>query len=224
MASLIAWHILSLKSEKGSDRAFAFFWLFSSGLWCLSGCRLLALALGYPQIDKNIFFGVEFFLGLHIVAGAAFLTLKVFSNKTTISIIMTLASICSLLFIFFSFKEGIARTEITEWTSEHELTRTTLLFFFPVYLYCLIMTVVALLKEIARGLMRADFDKISFFALVALSIYEVAGIIDVQGKTADHKLLIVRSLYMASALTAYFSYSWKSSSIRLVRQLTSGDK
>jgi len=216
MAFLLARQVFSIEKRESYNEAFSLFWFLSSGLWFFSGFRLMALSFGYGELDKIIFYGVQIFLGLHIIAGACFLSIINFTNLRIVKILMIPVSICSLLFIFFVFKDGIANTVITPWSSDHELSKSAFYLFLPAYFYCVVMTLSALVKNIVLWLLRGDLNKVDLFALIAFLIYEVAGIIDVRGRTADYGLLIVRSLYMISALVAYISYSWETSSVELI--------
>ena len=224
MGILIARHILALKNADTGDKTFALFWLFSAGLWTFSGFRLLAFHYGYGELDRALFYVVQIFLAFHLVVGALFLCIKSISNLKAVYVIFAVASFLSFLFLFFMFFDGIAQTTTTKWASDHEIPRRALIFFMPVYGFCVVMTVYVIIQRALVGLMRAKLDRRVFFAVLAMLIYELAGIVDVIGRTADYGLLIIRGLYMVSALVAFFSYSWEPSSIRIVTAGESEEK
>ena len=216
MGIITASHILRLKKVDSGDKSFGLFWLFSSLLWFFSGLRLCFLYFGFPKVDIALFYVVQIFLALHLVAGVFFYNYKLLRRLKIINLTGYVMGSLSVLFLFFTFFFGITNTTVTPWASDHELPFTAFMFFIPVYCYCLIMGLWAIIRCITRALMRAKLDRQALFAFVALLVYQLAGIIDVKGNVADYRLLLIRSLYMISALVSYLSYTWESSSVYLV--------
>lgn len=216
MGMITAGHVLRLKKSDPGDRSFGYFWLFSGLLWFFSGLRLCFLYFGYPAVDAALFYVVQVFLAIHMVAGILFYNNKLIRNQKAIKIIAFIMGILSMLFLFFTFFYGIKNTIVTPWASDHELPVLAFAFFMPVYCYCVLMGVWAIIKCLTIAMMRASLDRQALFAFIALLVYQLAGIIDVKGNVADYRLLLIRSLYMVSALVAYMSYSWESSSVHLI--------
>ena len=215
MGFLNAYRILHLESRKPADTSFGFFWLFSGCLWSLSGIRLVFLYFGFYNLDTMTFHLVQVLVALHLVACVRFISLAATRNAPYSNAATLLSIIPNFLFVFFLIYDGIAKTTITAWTSEHLVGQRAFAFFLPVYVYCVLLTVYAMIQRILTALMRRRMNWFEFGAIGALMIYELAGIADVKGEVADYWLMFIRGLYMVSALIAFLSISWESSSMKI---------
>ena len=217
MGLLISFRVLGMKDSDLADRSFGYFWLFSAGLWTFSGLRLLALFFGFLMLDAALFYVVQIFVALHLIVGTCFISYRVTKNLNYSHYATLTAAVCCFFFVFMVFFDGIVKTTITPWISEHKISTRAFVFFVLPYLYCVIFTVYAIIQIVLSALMRGRLDRPVFFSILALFVYELAGFFDVRGDIADWALLILRSFYMVAALTAFLSYAWEPTSIRIVR-------
>jgi hypothetical protein len=185
--------------------AYGWFWLLAASLWLLAGLRLLAYFFGYPRLDRFLFYGDEIFLAAHLVAGVMFLAELLWQNRRRTFWSAVFVGGLMVAFLILLLVLGIQKTTATSWASEHELPRAAFLAFAPGYLYCVFLMVYAVIAEFVTRL-RAGAWRNGEFALAAAGMlfYALAGVADVRGIWAGWRLLLIRVIYLAAALTAFW--------------------
>jgi len=185
--------------------AYGWFWLLAALLWLLAGLRLLAYFFGYAWLDRFLFYGDETFMAAHVVAGVLFLAELLWQNRRRTYWSMVFVGGSMVAFLALLLVLGIQNTTATSWASEHQLPRAAFLAFAPGYLYCVVLMVYAVLVEtVSRW--RAGAWRNGEFALAATGMlfYALAGVADVRGIWAGWQLLLIRVIYLAAALTAFW--------------------
>lgn len=199
-------------------RAYAWFWLLASGLWFLAGLRLLAYFSGLLWLDRLIFYFDEVFVGLHLVAGTAFLARHLWGRSTLSRGLVGGSGFFVVLFFGLLVWLGIQETIYTPWASEHELPRPAFFAFLVPYLLCLFLVVYATIRDVVTRSRHGEWVDYSLtLATWSLLVYALAGLADVRGVWAGWQLLMIRLIYMISAFTAFWVAQTDRSHMRLIR-------
>ncbi|MCL4233290.1 MAG: hypothetical protein KJ042_02100 [Deltaproteobacteria bacterium] len=208
-------HILLYRDRDMVDRNYALFWMFAGGLWFTSGLRLVFFQLGFPAIDRALFYVVQVFVVFHIVPASAFTILKLTPSKAAFAAVVGGVSVLSLLFLAFVFIDGVGEIEISKWTSEYRIGSRAAMFFLPAFVIVFAVNGFAGARRAARRVLRRSSDIATDFGTLALLIYMAGGYVDVLGKTWDWQLLLIRAIYLVAALVGFTAYSWDADPERL---------
>lgn len=208
-------HILLYRDRDMVDRNYALFWMFAAGLWFTSGLRLVFFQLGFPAIDRALFYVVQVFVVLHIVPASAFMILKLTRSKAAFAAVVGGVSVLALLFLAFVFIDGVGKAEISKWASEYRIGGRAAMFFLPTFVIVFAGNIVDLALRAARRVLRRPSDVATDFGTLALLIYMAGGYVDVLGKTWDWQLLLIRAIYLVAALVGFTAYSWDVDAERL---------
>lgn len=225
MGVLIGRQILTLDDTDPADHAYGLFWLSAGVLWFTSGMRLLMLFRGDHILDLMLFYVVQIILALHLVFGVFYCSYKIskglrfsFVASGIAALASGIAALLGLLFLFFMFNDGVTKTVTTIWASEHEIPARAFMMFLPVYLFCVLGTCYMLTVNTMKYFLRGKTEHAGILPFVALLLYEAAGIFDAKGIVSNHNLLLIRSMYMVSAIMAFLSYAWDSSAITIIQE------
>lgn len=218
MGLMAAREMLNMPSRELAWRALGWFWVFASSLWLLAGLRLLAYFFGMPELDRKLFYLDEVFVGLHMIAAVVFLAERIWRRRPVTNLFFAFAVLMVFVFLGFLIAFGIESTIPTPWASEHKLHRAVFLSFLPLYSCCLLLLVYATINDVVGRIRHGAWrDGRMALATASLAMYAVAGVFDVRGIFAEWHLLLVRVVYLVTALTAFWVARGGSPRISVIR-------
>jgi len=200
-------------------QAYGYFWLFAACLWFLAGLRLLAYFKGWPRMDRMLFYVDEVFAGLNVIAGVAFLLLRLWGKNRVTQAVLVFCSLSVVVFWLMLVIYGVSSTVNTPWASEHELPRAAFYAFLPGYLPCLFLIIYATIRDVVERIGKGEWSNFNYaLATMTMGLYAAGGIADVRGIWAGWQLLLIRLLYMIAALAAFWVARSDRPQIRVIRK------
>lgn len=199
-------------------------WNFAAMLWFFAGLRnffyflyLLTKQVFLLGLDRLMFFADEICLACQLLAGIIFVTEVIWQNRRRTWVLAGFSFVSLAAFLLLLFTEGIVETVTTTWGTEHELPRNAFFAFLPGYVLSLLLFGYGILLMIWRRWHQPDkFDRAALVAIIAMSMYALAGIVDVRGTWSGWHLLLIRLVYPISALLTLLVALPQETSIRIV--------
>ena len=208
-------HIILYRDRWMTDRSFAFFWLFASGLWFFAGLRQVFFFFGLSDLDRWTFYLVQFFLLCHLIPAIIHVVLKVTRNVRVTKIVLGAMIPFFIGFTFFLFFDGVKEAGSSEWGSEYSVSSHTFWCFLPIFSVCVIGSVYDFIARLAGLAFGKKFRIELFCASGAIILYGIAGIFDTKGLVSDWKFLLIRGSYVLAAFISYTGYYWETEPVFL---------
>jgi len=201
--------IFILRRRKKDKEAFAFaiFWLLVAITFLLMVIRLSAFGMGLIKVDRLVFYGTQICVSLMFVPVIYHGFWKLTGNEKITRGLSLMAGVCTLFFLFLTFRDGVIGPEISDWGSEYSPPQSASIFFKVPYAIGFVSIVIDFLKRIAKAIMRRKIlEPARFFTTLSMFLFlSVAGI-EALGISGGWPLALFRIIMMTAALIGYFGY------------------